>query len=190
MELKEFTEQVLADFRLRLLRAIEGFSPEELAWRPNVDANSMSFIIWHVSRVEDRWLQRFAQDTQEVWVRDGWSEKTGIAEQGRGVGYTAEQLTQFPVVRGDDLKQYFEDVRKATLTFLHALEDKDFDDAPEREPAPDRPRAISNPAYAGCRIGRMFRQLVAEFNQHLGQIQYVRGLQEGLTNELNVTNPN
>ena len=70
--------------------------------------------------------------------------------------------------------------------FLQGLEAKDFDFAPEREPSPYRPGALSNPAYVGCTIGRMFRQLVAEFNQHLGQIQYVRGLQKGMSNELNV----
>ena len=48
---------------------------------------------------------------------------------------------------------------------------------------------MSNPAYTGRTVGRMFRQLVAEFNQHLGQIQYVQGLQEGITNELNVSQP-
>jgi hypothetical protein len=185
MELKEFTEQILSDYRLRLLRALEGMSPEELAWRPNSNANSMAFLFWHVARVEDRWLHRFAQDIQEIWVRDVWSQKTGIAEQGTGVGYTTEQLAQFPLVTGEALQAYFEDVRKETLTFLHSLKQKDFDFAPDREPAPDRPRAISMPAFAGCTLGRMFRQLVAEFNQHLGQIQYVRGLQKGLDDTLN-----
>jgi hypothetical protein len=185
MELKEFIEQVLSDYRSRFLRAIEGLSPEELAWQSNPNANSMAFIVWHVSRVEDRWLQRFAQEAQEVWIRDGWSEKTGIAEQGTGIGYTAEQLAQFPLVKGENLRQYFEAVGIETTTFLKGLEHKDFDFAPEREPAPDRPRALSNPAFAGCTIGRMFRQLVAEFNQHLGQIQYIRGLQYGIANNLN-----
>ena len=188
MELKEFTEQVLSDYRLRFLCAIEGLSPEELAWRPNPESNSIAYIVWHVTRVEDRWLQCFAKDVDEVWTRDGWSQKIGITDEGTGIGYTAEQLAQFPVVRGEDLKQYFEDVGKETTAFLQGLEPEDFDFVPERFPFPS-PGAHPPPAYEGATISRMFRQLVAEFNQHLGQIQYIRGLQKGISNELNVHQP-
>jgi hypothetical protein len=189
MELKEFIEKVLADYRHRLFLALDGLTPEELAWRPGPEANSIAFIVWHVARIEDRWFQRFAQEATEVWIRGGWAQKTGISEHDTGGGYTAEQLAQFPVVKGEDLRQYFEAVRKETLSFLRGLEPKDFDFAPERPTAPDRPRALSGKAFEGCTIGRMFRQIVAEFNQHLGQVQYLRGLQRGINNVQNTPLP-
>jgi len=84
---------------------------------------------------------------------------------------------------------YFEAVRQETRAFLHGLAPEDCDFAPERPPAPDRPRELTRKIYEGCTIGRMFRQLVGEFNQHLGQIQYVRGLQKGLNQVENAPLP-
>ncbi len=189
MELKEFIEKVLADYRHRLFLALDGLTPEELAWRPGPEANSIAFIVWHVARAEDRWFQRFARESTEVWIREDWSHKTGIPEEDTGHGYTAEQVARFPMVKGEDLRQYFEAVRKETLSFLRGLASKDFDITPQREPAPDRPRALSSKPFEGCTIGRMFRQIVAEFNQHLGQIQYLRGLQRGINSFPNTPLP-
>ena len=53
MELEAFTEHVLADYQHRLLNALDGLTSEELAWRPSPEANSIAFIMWHVTRVED-----------------------------------------------------------------------------------------------------------------------------------------
>ena len=60
MELKTFLEQTLDECKRRLYRTLQGLTPAELAWRPGAEANSICFMVWHVARVEDRWLHRFA----------------------------------------------------------------------------------------------------------------------------------
>ena len=32
---------------------LEGLMPEQLAWRPQADANCIAFIAWHIARVGD-----------------------------------------------------------------------------------------------------------------------------------------
>jgi hypothetical protein len=176
--LKDFIEQTLEDFRGRVHRALRGLTPEELAWSPDTEANSIGFIVWHVARVEDRWLHRFAQDGVELWVADGWHERFGLPEGDTGLGYDARQIAFFPNLSSEDLLQYLDDVRARTIEYVGGLGPEDFDVAPGRTPFPERPSTVRY--FEGCTIGRMFRQLIGELNQHLGQVAYLRGLQRGL----------
>ena len=72
MELTEFIEQTLEDCRRRVYGATAPLTPQEMAWRPDPAANSINFLVWHIARVEDRWIQGFARGDEEIWIRDGW----------------------------------------------------------------------------------------------------------------------
>lgn len=172
-----FIEQTLDECKRRLYRTLQGLTAEELHWRPGAEANSISFMVWHVARVEDRWLHRFAQDVPEVWQRDGWYQRCGLPEQDTGVTYTAAQLAAFPAVDLPQLQAYFDAVRQETLAYLHGIAASELDVHPQRMPFPE---VSSRPLPDDFTIGRMFRQLIGEENQHFGQIAYLRGLQRGL----------
>src|SRR5215831_12603249 len=58
MEIQELIEGTLADYRNRLETALAGLTTEELAWRPDHHSNSIGFMLWHLARVEDRWIVR------------------------------------------------------------------------------------------------------------------------------------
>ncbi|MGE3537654.1 MAG: DinB family protein [Candidatus Tectimicrobiota bacterium] len=177
MELKTFIEQTLEECKRRLYRSLQGLTPEELHWRPGAEANAIDFMLWHVARVEDRWIHRFAQDTPEVWVRDGWCHRCRLPEQATGVNYTVQQLADFPVLELALLQGYFDAVRQETLACLRDLPSTAFDVHPQRIPFPE---VSSRPLPEDFTVGRMFRQLIGEENQHLGQIAYLRGWQRGL----------
>lgn len=135
-------------------------------------------MVWHVARVEDRWLHRFAQDTTEIWQRDRWYQRCRLPESDTGVGYTVAQIEQFAVPALSDLQAYFDAVRQATVAYLQAVDPAELEVHPGRMPFPEVSGGRGLPA--DFTIGRMFRQLVGEENQHLGQIAYLRGLQRGL----------
>ena len=125
-------------------------------------------MVWHVARVEDRWLHRFAQDTTEVWQRDGWYQRCGVPEHDTGVGYTAAQVTSFPNPDLKDLQGYFDAVRQETFTYLHGIDASVLDVHPQRIPFPEGERRT--PLPDDFTIGRMFRQLIGEENQHLARL--------------------
>lgn len=54
MRVTAFIEDLLEESKRRLYRSLRDLTPEELAWRPAPDANSIGFIVWHIARVEDR----------------------------------------------------------------------------------------------------------------------------------------
>lgn len=178
MQLNEFIEQCLEDYRRRVDAATAPLTEEEMGWRPDAESNSIAFIMWHTARVEDRLVNVFARGAEEVWTRDGWSARTGIPEADHGVNYSLEQVAALPPITKEDLQEYLEAVREETLTYLRGLDDDDFDAVPEdRTPFPEFPATVRY--FRGRSIGGIFRQLVGEEDQHLGQVSYIRGLQRG-----------
>jgi hypothetical protein len=75
----------------------------------------------------------------------------------------------------DEVQGYFDAVREAMLTYLRELDSSELDTAPQRSPFPEIGSLPDD-----FTIGRMFRQLIGEYHQHLGQVGYLRGMQRGL----------
>jgi hypothetical protein len=88
MDIKELITGTFEDYWARLDRALEGLTSEELAWQPQADCNPISFIAWHMARVEDRFVHHFAQGTEEVWVRNDWCTQFGLDAADHGVRFT------------------------------------------------------------------------------------------------------
>ena len=179
MELKEYIEETLEGCRETLYRTLQGLSQEELVWRPNPETNSIAFIVWHMTRVEDVWVHRYARGVAEVWVRDGWCGKFGLGESDHGAGFSAERLANFPTIALSALKEYLDSVRQDTLNYLRGLDPEDFDSVPGRVIFPGAPAAAME-RFKAFSVARMFRQLNGEEYQHVGHVGYLRGLQRGM----------
>ena len=164
MTLNEFIVDALDKENGFLMDALDGLGADELAWQPAADANSIGWILWHMVRVEDMWIQFFAQFQTELWETEGWQEKFGLPTRDNGFGHTAEQVNNFPGVDLGEFLQYRASVRQATLAYLDTLTPEDM----ERVPRERRPEMS---------LGAMFRQIIGEMYQHVGQIAYLRGLQ-------------
>ena len=163
MNLNEFIEDALAKEHEFLMEAVQDLTPEELAWRPGPEANPINWILWHMLRVEDMWIQFFIHNQPEIWERDGWNQKFGLPTRDNGFGHTPEQVAQFPTLDLRELLSYGEAVRAVTLAYLRGLAPEDFEVVP-RERRPE------------MSVGAIFRQITGEFYQHQGHISYLKGL--------------
>ena len=164
MTLNEFIVDALDKENGFLMEALDGLGPDELTWQPAADANSIGWILWHMVRVEDMWIQFFAQFQTELWETEGWHEKFGLPTRDNGFGHTAEQVNNFPSVDLGEFLRYRAAVRQSTLAYLNTLTPEDM----ERVPRERRPEMS---------LGAMFRQIIGEMYQHVGHIAYLRGLQ-------------
>ena len=168
MDFKKIIRMGLEEYYEQLPKALDGLRPEERRFQPDPGSHHIDFAVWHMARVEDGWVQRFARQTEQVWTREGWHEKLGISEAGNGYGYTADQVTNLPEFDFDDVMAYYESARRETFGFLDGLSADDLDRCPEPERRPD---------YS---IGRMLSHVIVEEAQHTGQVAYLRGLQRGI----------
>ena len=117
----------------------------------------------------------FARGAEDIWVQNNWYNHFGLAAVDHGVGFTLEQVARFPALTLEELLGYVHDVHRETTAFVQHVQATDLDLVPGRIPfPPSTPRGSET-----WSIGRMFRQLFGELNQHLGQIRYLRGMRRG-----------
>ena len=89
-----------------------------------------------MARVEDDWIQRFAQRTMTVWQRDKWHDELGLPEKESGFGYTSQQVAKMPEFSMDRMLEYYDAVRVETYKYLDSISEADLG----AEPHPRRTR--------------------------------------------------
>lgn len=156
MEIVELIGETLGDYWQRMDGALEGLTPAELAWRPDAESNSIAFIVWHAARVEDMWIQVFAQDIPDIWTKDAWHKKFGFSKDEAFLGLSVEQLGKFPAITKENLDGYRPAVQNETQSYLKNLDANGLDFVTGRTPTPERAesrnhwRALEAGASGGC----------------------------------------
>ena len=167
MDFKDIVRKGFDEFLDELKKAVDNLSLEERRFQPSPDSHHIDFAVWHMARVEDQWVQRFARQEPTVWERDGWHTRLGMPQRDIGFGYTAEEVRNLEQFDMSDMLDYYDSVRIETYKFLDSLSESDL----STEPHPKRP---------GYSIAQMFSHVMIEEAQHVGQVAYLRGLQRGL----------
>jgi len=169
METRDFILNMLDRIQNAQMAALKGLSHQELTWRPGAESNSIGFILWHQARVEDIFVQGMIQRKPQVWNEEKWCEKLNLPEnpQDVGYGYTAEQVTAFPVPELDALLGYAKATRARTVEYLKGVAADELD------------KVIKTPIFGDISIAQVFIILLGDTIQHTGQIAYLRGLQRG-----------
>ena len=168
MDFKQIVRMALDEYTGEIRKALDGLTAEERRFQPGPESHHVDFVVWHIARVEDHWIGRFALAAGQVWRREGWHERLGMPERDSGYGYDARQVAGLPRFDIDDMMTYYDSVRAVTLDYLQGVTPEELDRIPEPERRP------------GYTIGRMFSHLIVEESQHVGQIAYLRGMQRGM----------
>jgi Protein of unknown function (DUF664) len=144
--------------------AVEGLSVEQLGFRPGPQANSIAWLVWHLTRVQDDHISAVA-GVEQSWTSLGWAERFGLPLNAAdtGYGHTSEQVAVVSVT-SELLIGYHASVKDRTLTFVRQLVDKDLDRVVDRRWDP--------PVTLGVRLVSVCEDDL----QHAGQAAYVRGL--------------
>lgn len=170
MELSNMVEEAFEELEKELSHMLEDLTQDELLWRPNEDANSISFLMWHIGRAEDIFVSDYALRQSQVFERGGWADRWSIAADDTGFAYGRAELTEFPNPPLEEILQYREEVRSESLAYLKTLSNNDFDIVPPSD----------HPRRRDYTVGRVWSHLICEIGQHVGQISYLRGLRRGL----------
>lgn len=167
MDAKEFILRSLAESQGFLAKALDGLTQEEVVWSPREECNSIVFLLWHLSRVEDLWVNRVILRDIEVYESESWQEKLGTPVKESGARYTLDQLQAWTAPKLEILQEYAGVVRQKTLVFLQSLTPEKLSEVARTEPTDDT-------------TGAILGHLVTEITLHVGQIGYLRGQLRGL----------
>jgi hypothetical protein len=162
------SSELLADAFSRIQEevhsAVEGLTPDQLSTRPLDAGNSIAWLVWHLTRIQDDHLAD-AGGYEQTYVTDSWHERLGLPfdPADTGYGHSAEDVA---AVRagGDLLIGYYDAVHARTAEYLKGLTENDLDRIVDRRWNP--------PVTLGVRL----ISVISDDLQHVGQAAYVRGL--------------
>jgi uncharacterized damage-inducible protein DinB len=162
------TSEVLVDAfnRIRevVFEVVDGLSADQLAYRAGSEANSIAWVVWHLTRVQDDHVCAVAGRDQ-VWVTGGWADLFGLDLDVRDTGY-GHNPDQVAVVKASAelLSDYHQAVFEITADYVKGLSAADLDRVVDRRWDP--------PVTLGVRLV----SVVADDLEHAGQAAYIRGL--------------
>ena len=155
----------------KLNRALDRLSDDELSWQPTMESNSIDWMVWHMARVEDNLVNVVLQNHGSIWERDAWGEQLGIATTGAGAGMTMDEIRAMGRIDVPAVLKYYTLVRNETSSyFANVMQVEDLS------------RVIEHTNFRGVTGGWVLGRLLCEEAEHLGQIEYLRGMMRGLNN--------
>jgi uncharacterized damage-inducible protein DinB len=143
---------------------VQGLSLEQLTYRPTADANSIAWLIWHLSRIQDDHIAAVAGH-QQVWTAQEWIVKFNLpfTAVATGWGQTSEDVAK---VRADAklLVAYYDAVHTVTVAYLKSLKTADYKRIVDKNWDP--------PVTLAVRLV----SVIDDDLQHAGQAAYLRGI--------------
>ncbi|CAM5227519.1 MULTISPECIES: mycothiol transferase [Streptomyces] len=145
--------------------AVGGLAPDQLGARPAPGANSVAWLIWHLTRVQDDHIAD-AFELDQVWLAQDWQKTFGLdlPRRDTGYGHTPAKVAKVQVDSGDLLTGYYDAVHAQTLDQLRDVAAKDLERVVDERWDP--------PVTLGVRLV----SVLSDDLQHVGQAAYVRGL--------------
>jgi len=145
--------------------AVDGLTAEELAERPDRESNSVAWLLWHLTRVQDDHVAEVAGDDQ-IWTSQGWEQRFGLPFPADATGYgdSAADVAEVKVADPALLTAYYDAVHDRTLAYVRDLTDADLDRVVDTRWTP--------PVTLGVRLV----SVISDDLQHAGQAAYLRGL--------------
>lgn len=145
-------------------RVLDGMDDDALAARVDPEANSIAWLVWHLTRIQDDHVAQVA-DTEQVWTSKGWAARFGLPFETAATGYgqTSEEVGQVRA-SAELLAGYYDDVHAASTTFLRGLTDNDLN------------RVVDDRWDPPVTLAVRLISVIADDLQHAGQAAFVRGL--------------
>ena len=148
-------------------RAVMSLTPEQLAFRPYPEGNSIAWLVWHLTRIQDDHIAGVAE-TEQVWRSGGWAPRFGLAPGSvdTGYGHTPDQVAKVTVDSAETLTAYYDAVHARTLRYLATLTDTDL------------PRIVDRDWDPPVTLAVRLVSVISDDLQHAGQAAYLRGIIE------------
>jgi hypothetical protein len=160
--------ELLVDAFGRIREAVhqvaDGLTAHQAAVRLDPDANSIAWLLWHLTRVQDDHIAGVAQ-TDQVWTSQGWVERFALpfAPEAHGYGQSSADVAAV-LVDPDLLVGYHDAVHEHTVQYVAGLGEKDFE------------RIVDERWDPPVDLGTRLVSVIDDCTQHVGQAAFIRGV--------------
>ncbi|MFR9752391.1 mycothiol transferase [Nocardia sp. 004] len=146
--------------------AVDGLSEEHLRHRIDPGANSIAWLVWHLTRVQDDHIAAVAE-SEQVWTAQGWYHRFDLPIDKRATGY-GDLPADVAVLRASAglLTGYYDAVHEQTLRFIRTLREHDLE------------RIVDTRWDPPVTLGVRLVSVLDDDLQHAGQAAFVRGVIE------------
>jgi uncharacterized damage-inducible protein DinB len=166
MNVTELLVDAFGRVRGAVHRAVDGLSAEQLAYRADAEANTVAWLVWHLTRIQDDHIADVA-GRKQAWTADGWAQRFDLPFDAADTGYGHGSDDVAAVVAPAELLTgYYDFVHEQTLRYLAGLTADDLDAVVDTSWDP--------PVTLGVRLV----SVVNDDLQHAGQAAFLRGLIE------------
>ena len=143
---------------------VRGLDAEALGMRPLGTGNSIGWLVWHLTRIQDDHVAGVA-GTEQSYVADGWADRLGLpfAVADTGYGHTAGEVAAVRLT-AEQLTGYYDAVHARTIDYVSGLTDADL------------PRIVDRHWNPPVTLAVRLVSVISDDLQHAGQAAYVRGL--------------
>jgi hypothetical protein len=142
---------------------VRGLTSSQLAERLAPDANSIAWLVWHLTRVQDDHVAD-AFGVPQVWTEYGKRFELPFGPGDTGYGHSSEQVAQVTVPSGDLLTGYHDAVHEQTIRLVSGITDADLSRVVDE--------AWDPPVTLGVRVV----SVISDCLQHAGQAAFIRGI--------------
>lgn len=143
---------------------LDGLTEHDLTMRIGIDANTIGWLTWHLTRIQDDHIAD-AAGIEQVWTSGGWSERFGLPFDvgDTGYGQSSEDVEAVSDIGADQLRGYFEAVHDQTIAYVAGLKDADLE------------RVVDTRWDPPVTLATRLVSVIADDLQHIGQAAFVRG---------------
>jgi uncharacterized damage-inducible protein DinB len=163
------TAELLADALGRIREVVhaatDGLTADQLAYRPAPDANSIAWLVWHLTRVQDDHIADVA-GVEQAWTAAGWARRFDLPfdDAAHGYGQGPDDVAAVRPKAAELLTAYHDAVYQCSLDYVATLSDADLD------------RIVDERWDPPVTLGARLVSVLADDLQHAGQAAYLRGL--------------
>ena len=165
MDVSELLEEAYSRVHEHVHGVVDGLSAEDLVTSPEPGANTIGWLVWHLTRVQDHHVAELLERPQ-VWEEDGWPARFGLDPDPGNTGYShsPEQVASVRPESIQALVGYYDAVEARTLELLRSTSPEELD------------RVVDTRWDPPVTLGVRLVSIVDDDIQHAGQAAYVKGL--------------
>jgi hypothetical protein len=144
---------------------VDGLDADQLRWRPGPAANTIGWLVWHLSRVQDVHVSEIL-DAEQLWTSGTFAADFGLEADPSfdGYGHTPAEVALIQPGTGRPLLDYFGAVHGRSVELLAMLTAEELD------------RVVDHSWDPPVTLGVRLISVADDCLEHAGQAAYVRGL--------------